>query len=59
MPQQQTNLIIFNRNDLKASPEVRNHWIKIYPEAGVSSGLGGQNGKPSSSNLMRGATAKN
>jgi hypothetical protein len=59
MPQQQTNLIIVNGNDRKASPKVRNHWIKIYPEARVSSGFGGQNGQPFPSNLMRGATAKN
>ena len=36
MPQQHTNLIIFNRNDRKVSPEVRSHWIKIYPVATVS-----------------------
>jgi len=36
MPNQQTNLIIFNWNGRKVSPEVRNHWIKIYPEANIS-----------------------
>jgi hypothetical protein len=32
MPKQQTSLIVFNWNGRKVSPEVRNHWIKIYPE---------------------------
>ena len=32
MPKQQTNLIVFNWNGRKVSPEVRNHWIKVYPE---------------------------
>ena len=32
MPKQQTNLIVFSWNGRKVSPEVRNHWIKIYPE---------------------------
>ena len=31
MPKQQTNLIVFNWNGRKVSPEVRNHWIKVYP----------------------------
>jgi hypothetical protein len=35
MPNQQTNLIVFDVNGKKASPRMRNHWIKIYPEAGV------------------------
>jgi hypothetical protein len=33
MPKQPTNLIVFNWNGRKVSPEVRNHWIRIYPEA--------------------------
>ena len=32
MPKQQTNLIVFSWNGRRVSPEVRNHWIKIYPE---------------------------
>jgi hypothetical protein len=35
MPKQQTNLIVFNWNGRKVSPEVRNHWIKVYPETSV------------------------
>jgi Cytochrome c554 and c-prime len=35
MPKQQTSLIVFNWNGRKVSPEVRNHWIKIYREARV------------------------
>jgi len=46
MPKQQTNLIVFSWGGRKVSPEVRNHWIKIYPEAKVSPALGEQNGKP-------------
>jgi hypothetical protein len=33
MPKQPTKLIVFHWNGRKASPEVRNHWIQIYPEA--------------------------
>ncbi len=36
MPKQKTNLIVFSWNGKRVSPEVRNHWIKIYPEAGTS-----------------------
>jgi len=32
MPKQETNLIVFDANGRKAKPEVRNHWIKVYPE---------------------------
>lgn len=32
MPTQQTNLIVFNWQGNVAKPEVRNHWIKTYPE---------------------------
>jgi hypothetical protein len=46
MPKQQTNLIVFNWNGRKVSPEVRNHWIRIYREPRVSSTLENQNGKP-------------
>jgi hypothetical protein len=45
MPKQQTNLIVFNWNGRKVSPEVRNHWIKIYPEARAPAS-GEQSGKP-------------
>jgi Cytochrome c554 and c-prime len=45
MPKQKTNLIVFSWNGRQISPEVRNHWIKVYsktnplqPEA--------QNGNP-------------
>ena len=31
MPRQETNLIVFNSNGRKMRPEVRNHWIKVYP----------------------------
>jgi Cytochrome c554 and c-prime len=32
MPRQQTNLIVFNWNGRRMRPQVRTHWIKIYPE---------------------------
>jgi hypothetical protein len=32
MPRQETNLIVFNWRGSKTKPEVRNHWIKVYPE---------------------------
>jgi hypothetical protein len=31
MPKQETNLIVFDWNGQKARPQVRNHWIRIYP----------------------------
>ena len=31
MPKQPTNVIVFDWNGKKARPEVRSHWIKIYP----------------------------
>jgi Cytochrome c554 and c-prime len=31
MPRQETNLIVFDSNGKKARPQVRSHWIKIYP----------------------------
>jgi hypothetical protein len=31
MPNQQTNLIVSDSNGKKVKPQVRNHWIKIYP----------------------------
>jgi Cytochrome c554 and c-prime len=31
MPKQQTSLIVFNWNGRRVSPEVRSHWIKVYP----------------------------
>jgi hypothetical protein len=30
MPEQETNLILFDENGKKARPLVRNHWIKVY-----------------------------
>jgi len=36
MPMQETNLIVFDENGKKEKPEVRNHWIKVYPEAARS-----------------------
>lgn len=32
MPKQETNLIVFEDQGKKARPQVRNHWIKVYPE---------------------------
>jgi hypothetical protein len=32
MPKQKTNLIVFNWNSKRVSPEVRNHWIKVYSQ---------------------------
>jgi hypothetical protein len=32
MPNQQSNLIVFDVNGKQARPRMRNHWIKIYPE---------------------------
>jgi hypothetical protein len=31
MPKQDTNLIVFDWNSKKVRPQVRNHWIAIYP----------------------------
>jgi hypothetical protein len=31
MPRQQTNLIVFNAVGKQLKPEMRNHWIKVYP----------------------------
>jgi hypothetical protein len=31
MPNQQTDLIVADTNGRKVKPEVRNHWIKVYP----------------------------
>jgi len=31
MPKQETNLIVFDLNGRKARPQVRSHWIKVYP----------------------------
>jgi hypothetical protein len=45
MPKQQTNLIVFNWNGRKVSPEVRNHWIKVYPEISAPAPVQ-QNEKP-------------
>ena len=45
MPKQQTSLIVFNWNGRKVSPEVRNHWIKVYPVS-TTPETGEQNEKP-------------
>jgi hypothetical protein len=39
MPKQETNLIVFALKGKKARPEVRNHWIKIYPNRRDTSDL--------------------
>jgi hypothetical protein len=31
-PEPNATLTVFNWNGRKVSPEVRNHWIKVYPE---------------------------
>lgn len=31
MPKQETNLIVFNSTGKQRKPEVRSHWIKVYP----------------------------
>ncbi|HTZ57315.1 MAG TPA: multiheme c-type cytochrome [Acidobacteriaceae bacterium] len=31
MPKQETNLIVFNSVGKQLKPEIRNHWIKVYP----------------------------
>jgi Cytochrome c554 and c-prime len=31
MPKQQTNLIVFNSMGKQQKPEMRNHWIRVYP----------------------------
>jgi hypothetical protein len=31
MPKQETNLIVFDWKGTKVRPEMRNHWIKVYP----------------------------
>jgi cytochrome c554/c'-like protein len=33
MPKQETNLIVFDWQRKKVRPQVRNHWIKVYPAA--------------------------
>jgi Cytochrome c554 and c-prime len=45
MPKQPTSLIVFNWNGRKVSPEVRNHWIKVYPETSAPKS-GAPNEKP-------------
>jgi hypothetical protein len=32
MPMQPTNLIVFDQNGKKARPNVRSHWIRVYPQ---------------------------
>jgi hypothetical protein len=32
MPKQETNLIVFDAKGRRSRPQIRNHWIKIYPE---------------------------
>jgi hypothetical protein len=36
MPKQETNLIVFDWKGRRARPQVRSHWIKIYPAAARS-----------------------
>lgn len=36
MPRQQTNLIVFDWKGTSVRPEIRNHWIKIYPAGQAS-----------------------
>jgi hypothetical protein len=38
MPRQHTNMIVFNSDGKRMTPEMRNHWIKVYPvtEASVA-----------------------
>jgi hypothetical protein len=31
MPRQETNLIVFDWKGTTVKPEMRNHWIKVYP----------------------------
>jgi hypothetical protein len=31
MPRQHTNMIVFNSDGKRMTPEMRNHWIKVYP----------------------------
>jgi Cytochrome c554 and c-prime len=45
MPKQKTKLIVFSWNAKQVSPEVRNHWIKVYPKSN-SSQPEGQNERP-------------
>jgi len=39
MPKEETNLIVFEWKGKKARPEVRSHWIRVYPERGDTSDL--------------------
>jgi Cytochrome c554 and c-prime len=45
MPKQKTNLIVFSLNGRQVSPEVRNHWIKVYSKTNAPQPEA-QNGKP-------------
>lgn len=36
MPRQNTNLIVFNFDGKRMTPQMRNHWIKVYPEIQAS-----------------------
>jgi Cytochrome c554 and c-prime len=46
MPAQQSNAIVSDSNGKQIKPRVRSHWIKVYPETGISrleeSGAGGR-----------------
>jgi hypothetical protein len=39
MPKEETDLIVFELKGKKARPEVRNHWIRIYPDRRDTSNL--------------------
>ncbi|MGC1873019.1 MAG: multiheme c-type cytochrome [Acidobacteriaceae bacterium] len=36
MPRQHTNQIVFNSDGKRMTPEMRNHWIRVYPETQAS-----------------------
>ncbi len=36
MPRQDTNLIVFNFEGKRMAPQMRNHWIKIYPADAIA-----------------------
>jgi hypothetical protein len=38
MPRQQTNLIVFDWKGTNVRPEMRNHWIKVYPAGQSAAG---------------------
>jgi mono/diheme cytochrome c family protein len=36
MPKQVTNLIVFDWKGTQVGPEMRNHWIKVYPRVAAA-----------------------